>query len=152
MSEWLPSLLERWALPARQFRGGGAAASVRADVIRNLEWLLNSQASALQNDEELPLAVRRSVYCFGLPCYSGRDEVMQKPTDVAWALHESIVAFEPRIDPGTLSVQVDADPQRPGLNRMRFTIRGMLRAQPDHVELQIQTELDVQGGTGRIIG
>lgn len=152
MSEWLPSLLERWTSPARSLRGGGAIASVRADVVRNLEWMLNSQASTVQDEEELPLEVRRSVYCFGLHCYTGQEESIQKPADVAWALHQSIVAFEPRIDPGTLSVQVDADQQRPGLNRMRFTIRGMLRAQPDHVELQIQTELDVQGGTGRIVG
>jgi type VI secretion system protein ImpF len=72
--------------------------------------------------------------------------------DVAWSIRERILAFETRIEAATLTVAA-ADPDgRSKFNRMRFTIHGFLRSDPLPIEFVVQSELDLESGSARIIG
>ena len=159
MTVFLPCLLERWCPQvgetaraddgARRFNNW---ADVRRDVVRNLEWLLNTeQPSALASVSPLPTAVQTSVLCYGIPAYSGKVQSAFKVEDLAWAIRERIIAFEPSIEAATLSVTA-LDSQGGGqFNRMRFTIHGFLRADPLPIEFQVQSEIDMESGSARVI-
>ena len=77
MNVFLPCLLERWTSEGGARTGARGALNtwqdVRRDVMRNLEWLLNTEAPArLAGSTTIPPAVRQSVLCFGVDPYSGR--------------------------------------------------------------------------------
>ena len=155
MTVFLPCLLERWSHHASADTGARRInnwADVRRDVVRNLEWLLNTeQPSALASVSPLPTAVQTSVLCYGIPAYSGKVQSAFKVEDLAWAIRERIIAFAPRIEAATLSVTA-LDSQGGGqFNRMRFTIHGFLRADPLPIEFQVQSEIDMESGSARVI-
>lgn len=155
MAVFLPCLLERWSSLARPNEGARSFNSwsdVRRDVMRNLEWLLNTEEPAMLAGRELPPAVQRSALGFGIPAYSGRVQSGFNVEDVAWSIRERIIAFEPRIEAATLSVSAVANDDKPKFNRMRFTIHGFLRADPLPLEFVMQSELDMESGTAKITG
>ncbi len=125
---------------------------VRRDVLRNLEWLLNTEAPSLVAGRVPPTAVAESVLCFGVPPYSGRTQSTMDPDEVAWALRSRIIAFEGRIDRHTLEVTALNTHQRHRFNKMQFSVHGFLRADPLPLEFLIQTELDMETGQARITG
>ena len=64
-------------------------------------------------------------------------------------LRQAIVAFEPRILPRTLEVEVVLDGYAmDSHNQAGMLIRGMLWAQPVPLELMLRTDVDLE--TGRI--
>ena len=155
MTLFLPCLLERWSSPiksddsVRSFNNWG---DVRRDVVRNLEWLLNTEQPSTVAGVVPPPAVQRSVLCYGIPVYSGQVQSAFKVEDVAWSIRERIIAFESRVEPASLTVKA-AGPDRKGtFNRMRFAIHGYLRADPIPIEFLVQTELDMESGSATVIG
>lgn len=156
MTVFLPCLLERWSSHARSeegARGFNNWSDVRRDVVRNLEWLLNTEQPTTLAGVTLPAAVQRSVLCYGIPAYSGKVQSAFKVEDVAWSIRERIIAFETRIEAATLSVTAaDTDGGGGKFNRMRFTIHGFLRADPLPIEFVVQSELDMESGSARVIG
>lgn len=155
MTVFLPCLLERWSSPVKAdgvARSFNSWADVRRDVVRNLEWLLNTEQSSTLAGVALPSAVQRSVLCYGIPAYSGKVQSAFNVEDVAWAIRERIVAFETRIEAATLSVSASGVDDKHKFNRMRFTIHGFLRADPLPIEFVVQSELDMESGSARIIG
>ena len=155
MTVFLPCLLERWSSLIQSNDGSRMVNSwgdVRRDVMRNLEWLLNTEQPATLAGEIPPMAVQRSTLCFGIPAYSGRVQSSFNVEDVAWSIRERIIAFEPRIEAATLSVTTAPQDERGKFNRMRFTIHGFLRADPLPIEFVVQSELDMESGSAKIIG
>lgn len=155
MTVFLPCLLERWsslAKPNDSARSFNNWSDVRRDVMRNLEWLLNTEEPSTLAGVELPPAVQRSALGFGVPAYSGKVQSGCNVEDIAWAIRDRIIAFETRIEAATLSVTAVAHDDKPKFNRMRFTIHGFLRADPLPIEFTVQSELDPESGTARIIG
>ena len=155
MTIFLPCLLERWSatsLPTEQHRSFNTWQDVRKDVMRNLEWLLNTEQPRTLAGIELPSAVERSVLCFGIPAYSGKVQSAFNVDDVAWSIRERIIAFEPRIEAASLSVTPSGENEKTKFNRMRFTIHGFLRADPLPLEFLVQSELDMEAGTASIKG
>lgn len=152
---FLPCLLERWSSVVK---GGDAARSfntwqdVRKDVMRNLEWLLNTEQPSRLAGRPLPAAVQRSVLCYGIPAYSGKVQSSFRVDDVAWSIRERIVAFETRIEAASLTVVASEQDEQNRFNCMRFTIHGFLRADPLPLEFLVQSELDMESGTARITG
>lgn len=155
MPVFLPCLLERWSSHAKSdagARGFNNWSDVRKDVVRNLEWLLNTEQPSTLAGVPLPPAVQASVLCYGIPAYSGKVQSAFKVEDVAWSIRERIIAFETRIEAATLSVTA-VDPEGGGkFNRMRFTIHGYLRADPLPIEFVVQSELDMESGSAKIMG
>ena len=155
MTVFLPCLLERWSSHAKSDLGARSFnnwSDVRRDVVRNLEWLLNTEQPSTLAGVDIPPAVQSSVLCYGIPAYSGKVQSAFKVEDVAWSIRERIIAFESRIEAATLSVTA-ADSEDGGkFNRMRFTIHGFLRADPLPIEFVVQSELDMESGSARVIG
>ena len=154
MTVFLPCLLQRWA-PGSPSGGNRSALvtwqDVRRDVLRNLEWLLNTEAPSLLAGREPPPAVADSVLCFGVPAYSGRTQSTMDPDEIAWALRRRIIAFEGRIDRHTLQVKPLNTHQRHRFNKMQFSVHGFLRADPLPLEFLIQTELDMETGQAKVL-
>lgn len=162
MSHFLPCLLERW----ERWAGAGGPRSlksswddVRSDVVRNLEWLLNSEATDwfgsyrdgfVEARRPLPPEVALSVLTFGVPPYSGRTQSSIKPDDIARDLADRILAFEPRIHAESLEIRpVNRDtPHR--FNLLQFVVQGHLRANP-LIAFEVLTELDFETGQARVI-
>jgi predicted component of type VI protein secretion system len=78
MTIFLPCLLERWRGDGKSLRTRPALNTwedVRRDMIRNLEWLLNTEAPlSLAKDAAgkscfIPEAVANSVLCFGIALF-----------------------------------------------------------------------------------
>ena len=155
MTIFLPCLLERWSSVVKGEDAGRSFNTwqdVRRDVMRNLEWLLNTEQPTRLAGVSLPAAVQTSVLCYGIPAYSGKVQSSFSADDVAWSIRERIIAFETRIEAATLTVTAADQDAKHKFNRMRFTIHGFLRADPLPIEFVVQSELDMESGTARVTG
>ena len=160
MAEWNrdrinPSLLDRLTDEAPGAAGGRGAFSslseLRRSVLRDLTWLFNTtQLFDAESAEAWP-QVRKSVLNYGLPALSGRLVSGLDLTELERAMHAAILAFEPRILPGTLLVTSipPADPLRHH-NVITMQISGQLWAQPYPLELLIKTDLNLESGEVRL--
>jgi type VI secretion system protein ImpF len=122
-------------------------ARLRQAVLRDLAWLFN--ATRLEADTDLTKAphARRSVVNFGLPSLSGKTATSLDATDLARAIRQSILDFEPRILPGTLQIRTLVDAGAlDHHNVIGVEIRGQLWAQPVPLELLVRTEIDLETG------
>jgi len=126
-------------------------ARLRQSVLRDLAWLLN--ATRLESLESLSGAayVRASVVNYGMPALSGRGASSLDMTDLARAVREAIVHFEPRILPGSLRVQTTLEPGHlDHHNIIGVVIQGHLWAQPVPLEFLLRTEFDLETGKVKI--
>jgi len=120
---------------------------MRQSVLRDLAWLFNAtRLEAVTDLESLP-DVRRSVLNFGLPALSGRTASSLDVSDLARAVREAILTFEPRILPATLQIRTlleagDLDHH----NVIGVEIHGELWAQPVPLEFLVRTEFDLETG------
>jgi len=167
MSHFLPCLLERW----ERWAGAGGPRSlksswddVRRDVLRNLEWLLNSEATEWWGGFEdgfgrdgtpkerrpLPPEVALSVLTFGVPPYAGRTQSSMSPDMIARDLAERILAFEPRVHRESLEVFPVTGEIHHRFNLLQFAVHGHLRANP-LISFEVVTELDLETGLARVI-
>jgi type VI secretion system protein ImpF len=154
MNVFLPCLLERWA-SADGARVGARGTlntwqDVRRDVMRNIEWLLNTEAPATLANRPIPPAVMDSVLCFGIEPYSGRAQSSLSPSEVAWSIRQRIIAFEPRIDRHSVEVLVQDRDGHQRFNKMKFTVVGQLRADPMPIEFIVQAEINTENGEARV--
>ena len=124
---------------------------LRQSVLRDLAWLFN--ATRLETGSELSGApyVRGSVVNFGLPALSGGTASSLDLTELARAVREAILTFEPRILPATLQITTLLDAG--GLdhhNVIGVEIHGELWAQPVPLEFLVRTEFDLETGKVQI--
>ncbi len=125
------------------------AAQLRAGVLRDLVWLLNT----VRPDDDALAAVaqvRQSVLNYGLPALSGQSLANLQARDMERAIHDAIVCFEPRIDAATLSVTLLRSADMTHHQHVGFEIRGQLWSHPYPVELLLKTQLDVECGEFRL--
>jgi type VI secretion system protein ImpF len=124
---------------------------LRQAVLRDLAWLFNATRLEAGTDLSSAPHVRRSVVNFGLPALSGRAASSIDVIDLERAIRQSILDFEPRILPATLSVR--ALLQASALdhhNVIGVEIKGQLWAQPVPLELLVRTEIDLETGAVEI--
>jgi type VI secretion system protein ImpF len=124
---------------------------LRQSVLRDLAWLFNATRLEGATDLAKTPFVRRSVLNFGLPALSGRTASSLDMTDLARAIREAIVTFEPRILPSTLEIKTlleggDLDHH----NVIGVQIRGEIWAQPVPLEFLVRTEFDLETGQVRV--
>ena len=120
---------------------------MRQSVLRDLAWLFNATRFEVVTDLTKVPNVRRSVLNFGMPALSGRTASSLDVTDLARAVREAILTFEPRILPATLQIRTlleagDLDHH----NVFGVEILGELWAQPVPLEFLVRTEFDLETG------
>jgi type VI secretion system protein ImpF len=124
---------------------------LRQSVLRDLAWLFNAtKLESGNNLTNLPY-VRRSVVNFGLPSLSGNTASTMDITDLARAIREAILTYEPRILPATLEIRTTTEGgDLEQHNVIGVEIRGELWAQPVPLEFLVHTEFDLETGKVRI--
>lgn len=124
---------------------------LRRAVLRDLGWLLNTNAlSSLQNLEAFPLAAQ-SVINYGFPDLAGKTASGVKLAEVAGLLRDAIWNFEPRILRQSLRVEtVAGKDDGDGPNQLMFELNGELWGQPLPERLYLKTELDLEMGEVRL--
>lgn len=119
-------------------------------VLRDLSWLLN--CSCHTRDEpvyEFPEAAASVLNC-GVRDVTGLTSGDVEAGELEWQITEALRTFEPRIDPRTLAVKVEADEAAGDTRAIRFEIKGELWAQPVPESLLIKTEVDLETGECRL--
>ena len=142
-----PSVFGR--LMAHSGRQGGWATSLkdyREEVLRDLRWLLNTSchpaASAIHEFEH----VATSTLNFGTRDFVGVSASSLDPDEVADAVRDAIVRFEPRITADTLVVSLVQNRNAGQFDRFALEISGDLWALPATEPLRLTTTWDVVGG------
>ncbi|MEL6107646.1 MAG: type VI secretion system baseplate subunit TssE [Planctomycetota bacterium] len=123
---------------------------LRAAVLRDLAWLLNTCHLAAAEDLSDYSEVEQSVVNFGVPDLTGKTVSGLHADDVRAALKQAILAFEPRIIADTLEVRGQKDDESPLTSSLTFEIEGELWARPYPERLYLRSELDLETGDVRI--
>jgi len=126
-----------------------SVARLKAALLRDLEWLLNTRQSIEPAPPSHP-ETQRSVHPFGLPDLTslpaGSDEVRRR---LLRQVEEAIQRFEPRLS----RVRVTAAEGAAGGGReVRFTVEGLLRMDPEPERVAFDTVLETASGTFRVNG
>lgn len=150
-----PALLDRLTDDAPESQQETVEARVisrnrlREVVLRDLAWLFNTASPGKAIDFSRAPQARRSVLNFGLPALSGATASTLDTIGLQNALRQAILDHEPRILPGTLTVEaVLSESQMDHHNQIGFRISGQMWAQPVPLELLLQTDVDLE--TGRV--
>ncbi len=120
---------------------------LRQALLRDLGWLLNARDAGDHLDLQGLEHARRSVLNYGIPALAG-----QLLSELDWkhverGIRDSIVAFEPRILPGTLAVTLmPSTDQFSHHNTLQFEIRCQFWSVPYPLELLLKTSLDLETG------
>jgi len=121
-----------------------SAQRYRRGVLRDLEWLFNTQAYlSIEGMESFRLKdypeAYASVLNFGVRQLCGMTSLNLE--QLQEELSEAIRIFEPRLSPRNLSVRVDRD-----RNIVTFEVDGELWANPLPEHLHVKTTVDVETG------
>ena len=120
-------------------------AKLVAAVSADLTALLN--AISPTDMFESPLQhVACSVLAFGFPCVSGKSLSSMHVKQIKSWIEDSIMRFEPRILPDSLSVFPILDKRQSHHQFLAYGIRGLVHSSPYPVELELQTQLDLDNG------
>lgn len=131
---------------------------LRAAVLRDLSWLFNAtrpepEPQSVRKDELALWAgnewARRSVLNYGMPAFAGVTLSSLDSRAIERSVTEAIVAFEPRIDPQTLKVEIKFDGGSQ-FNTLQLLIRGQMWSQPVPLELLLAADVDVETGNTRV--
>jgi type VI secretion system protein ImpF len=119
---------------------------LRECVLRDLQWLLNTDPMSQGEDIADFPQVRDSVLDFGLKDLAGVTLSGVDPVDLERMIQDAIRRFEPRILPRSLKVRavVPDDPQH--RNALAFEIEGELWGQPLPSRLYLKSEIDLEDG------
>jgi len=119
---------------------------LRAGVLRDLGWLLNTgHLETIEDLDAFPEA-RQSVINYGMPDLSGLSASSADTGRLEKAVRKAIVDFEPRINSRSLKVSINIDNDQMSRNSMVFKIEGELWAQPTPLALFLKTEVDLETG------
>jgi type VI secretion system protein ImpF len=120
---------------------------LRAAVLRDLAWLLNTcHLEATEDLSDYP-RVLSSVLNYGIPDLTGKTISGLQVVDVQRALRQAIINFEPRILANSLQVRGRVSDDSSLTNSLTFEIEGELWSRPIPERLFLRTELDLETGT-----
>ncbi|OMG73107.1 type VI secretion system baseplate subunit TssE [Burkholderia ubonensis] len=153
-----PALLDRLTDtdPQRRAEPPGAqwigAERLRAAVLRDLAWLLNTRNAEDGFVDWAAFAhAQASVLNYGMRPLVGKPMSGVERLAVETSIRDAIQRFEPRIAPA--SVEVRSVPDAPGgaagerrHNVLLFEIRGTLWSVPHPVEFVLRSDLDLETG------
>lgn len=119
---------------------------LRAALLRDLAWLLNTgHLETVEDLDDYP-AVRRSVLNYGIPDLTGLSIAGADTAQIEKAVRQAIADFEPRISPTSLRVSVATGEDGGARNALVFRIEGELWAKPAPQALYLKTQVDLETG------
>lgn len=124
---------------------------LKQNVLRDLEWLLNTEYLASLVDLSNHPQVASSVVNFGRPALSGKAGSTINLQQLQLHIQRAIVDFEPRVIAKSLTIRVIYDDEVHSKNSLTFEIEGQLWAQPLPLALFLRTEVDLESGSIRVI-
>lgn len=117
---------------------------LRANVRRELAWLMNTTNFESGTDLSSCPQVRTSVLNYGVPDLTGKAQSRAAVQARATMIRQAIAAFEPRLAASRLSVEVRASSERE--NAVTFVITGDISSAVD--ALKARYVADVEFDTG----
>lgn len=124
---------------------------LKDSVLRDLEWLLNTENLASGVDLDAYPQIASSVLNFGRPALSGKAGSSIDLNQLQQQIRQAIIDFEPRIVAKTLSIRVVRNDELLSNNSLSFEIQGQLWAQPLPLTLFLRTEVDLESGVISVI-
>ena len=118
----------------------------REGVLRDIRWLLSASRHADDEDLQQYPAIRTSTLNFGIRSLCGRLQESVSGGRLEQDIAQAIEAFEPRIDPSSLVVELKEDTTSKAKNELVIEIRGDLWARPMPEEMLIKTKIDLETG------
>ena len=124
-------------------------ATFKANLLRDLEWLLNTRESG--DPAEAPYSeLERSIYNYGLPDFASMAaDSGSTRTRLQRSVEREIELFEPRLKDVRVTV---SDEGKGGVRAMRFEIEAMLRLDPDPERIEFDMELELTDGRFNLKG
>lgn len=118
--------------------------TLRAGVLRDLAWLLNTTNLLSVTDTANLPQIGNSVLNYGIPVMAGHAVSGVDVGHLERGIRQAIWDFEPRLIRSTVSVtaRISADEK----NTLTFDIEADLWAQPYPERLYLKTELDLERG------
>lgn len=115
--------------------------ALRANIRRELAWLLNTTNLESTTDLTDYPRVATSVLNYGVPDLAGKSldqrTIQRRARDIRQAIH----AFEPRVDKASLKVEPTGSED--DLNTIVFTVHGDITAAHKALPVKFRTRLDV---------
>jgi type VI secretion system protein ImpF len=122
---------------------------LKASVLRDLEWLLNTRRG-VDADEDLTPEVRQSVYNYGLPDISSLSvNAPDTHQQVVQSVEESLSLFEPRLS--QVRARLVETPEG-AVQEMRIFIEATLEMDPNPERIAFDTVIDVSTGRFTVEG
>jgi len=146
-----PSLLDRLTdhSPAAKTEGRkDRVIDVRAlvDIVqRDLTWLLNTNNYEAQFDSDQHPNVQNSVLNYGIREVAGEMSTRERAVSIRKMIHDTIGRFEPRIRPGTLSVEFEDEGDAQS-TLISYNIRAEMWAQPIPLDLYLRSQVNLTTG------
>ncbi len=125
-------------------------AALRATVLRELNWLLNTTSLASAQDLTQAPEVTTSTLNYGLGDLTGKLLSRQAVQARARDLREAILRYEPRVDRRSLDVEVDLAHER--ANSVGFTIRGDVTTAVRALPVEFRTDVEIDTGAVTLWG
>jgi type VI secretion system protein ImpF len=117
---------------------------LRAAVLRDLAWLLNTTNLAATEDlSATPLAAKSTIN-FGVRGFAGLIGTSDRIASLCAGVAEAIRVFEPRIRPDTLKVRLRPPQENKPTPAIVFEIEGELWAQPVPQQLFLETSIELE--------
>jgi len=130
-----------------QQRPAISEATMRAEVVRDLENLMNSIAlESTQPLRDFP-AVAKSILNYGFPDITHRSIDELEAVDLGLEIEQVLKTYEPRLARSTIHVVRDTSIDPADL-KIRYLVRGELRSQP--LNIPVEFVADVEVTTGKI--
>ena len=120
---------------------------MRASVLRDVAWLLNTVHLQASQDLSAWPEVASSTVNYGIPDLAGTSAAGRNVAALERGVRQAVLDFEPRILSDSLKVTVRIEPEQMSRHAMLFIIEGRLWAQPVPLSLYLKTELDLETGT-----
>jgi type VI secretion system protein ImpF len=148
-----PSLLDRLTDEAPEARSETREARVlsltqlRASVMRDIAWLLNTVHLAASEDLSAYPEATHSTVNYGIPDLAGTSAAGRNAQELERGVRQAVLDFEPRILRDTLRVRVLVAPEQMNRRALTFIIEGELWAQPVPLSVYLKTEVDLETGS-----
>ncbi len=118
----------------------------REGVLRDLRWLLSASRHADDEDLNEFDQVRTSTLNYGIQSLCGRLSESAEGGVLERDIARAIEAYEPRISPDSVFVELKKEIGTKAKNEMVIEIRGDLWARPMPEEFMIKTKVDLETG------
>jgi type VI secretion system protein ImpF len=114
--------------------------ALRATVRRELAWLLNTTNLESSVDLENYPQVRTSVLNYGVSDLAGKSLSSRAVLRRAREIRDAVQAFEPRIDPASLHVELAGQVERE--NSLTFVIEADVRSAVRAIPIKLRTDVE----------